>query len=344
MSLLAARLRAAVQAQRFEATPDALRGGAPLDAFPSIDLALCVFDRVDGSAPRAANLLFSREHPEGLEGEIGADFGALRNIAFVADLQDARGRSAAWLPGADWRALSFAPLAGQGARFVAPYPASLLKLMLATGLAAWAPDIDADWTHEGETRPLRAWQHAMLSLSCNRSTDALVACGHAQGWLDDERAGPHALHRLFARLGLPTLRLARSTPRGGWRNADGAGVGAIQMSAWDSLRLLWWLDPEAAPCPWSAEPRLQGAGLQALWAALADQQLQGLLRRPGYEHKTGNTENYAADAGRLRLPDGRRVLIALTSNLGARYAEGDPSGFPARLQRLGEAALLALEP
>ena len=79
----------------------------------------------------------------------------------------------------------------------------------------------------------------MLSLSCNRSTDALVAFGHAAGWLAAEAHQPHALHRLFERLGLRTLRLADTTPRGGWRNADGAGVGHLQMTAWDSLRLLF---------------------------------------------------------------------------------------------------------
>ncbi len=336
MTTLAERLRDAVQAQRFETLPDALRGGAPLDAYPSLDLALCCFD---GDRPQALNLLFSREHPQGLVGAIAPGHGALGNIGFVADLQDASGASAAWLPGADWQTLRFAPLAGCGTRFVAPYPASLLKLMIATGVAAWAPDIDAAWTHEGESRRLREWQHAMLSLSCNRSTDALVAFGHAAGWLAAEAHQPHALHRLFERLGLRTLRLADTTPRGGWRNADGAGVGHLQMTAWDSLRLLWWLDPEAPPCPWSAEPRLQGPGLKALWAALQDQRLHGWLRHPGFAHKTGNTENYASDAGRLRLGDGRLLFVAMTSSLGARYAQGDPSGFPLPLQQLGEALL-----
>jgi hypothetical protein len=53
-----------------------------------------------------------------------------------------------------------------------------------------------------------------------------------------------------------------------------------------------------------------------------------LLRHPGFAHKTGNTENYASDAGRLRLGDGRLLFVAMTSSLGARYAQGDPSGFP----------------
>jgi hypothetical protein len=88
MTTLAERLRDAVQAQRFETLPDALRGGAPLDAYPSLDLALCCFD---GDRPQALNLLFSREHPQGLVGAIAPGHGALGNIGFVADLQDGSG-------------------------------------------------------------------------------------------------------------------------------------------------------------------------------------------------------------------------------------------------------------
>jgi hypothetical protein len=120
MTTLAERLRDAVQAQRFETLPDALRGGAPLDAYPSLDLALCCFD---GDRPQALNLLFSREHPQGLVGAIAPGHGALGNIGFVADVQDGSGASVAWQPGADWQTLRFAPLAGRGTRFVAPYPA-----------------------------------------------------------------------------------------------------------------------------------------------------------------------------------------------------------------------------
>ena len=40
---LAQALLQAIRAQHFEATPDAMRGGAPIAQFPSIDLAVIVF-------------------------------------------------------------------------------------------------------------------------------------------------------------------------------------------------------------------------------------------------------------------------------------------------------------
>ena len=62
---LAEALRAAVLAQRFDTTPDRQRGGAPVEAFPSIDLAVMRFAG-GGRSALAANVLFSREFPQGL--------------------------------------------------------------------------------------------------------------------------------------------------------------------------------------------------------------------------------------------------------------------------------------
>ena len=57
-----------------------------------------------------------------------------------------------------------------------------------------------------------------------------------------------------------------------------------------------------------------------------------------FAHKTGNTDNYSADAGIVQgiAPARRHYLIALTSNLGRRYA---PPGAvaPWRLVALGAA-------
>lgn len=389
---LAQALRAAVRAQNFAATPDPLNGGRPLREPPSLDLAVIAFPR--GAAPVAANLLFSREHPGGLIAPLPPRCGAQSALGYVADVQDADGRSIAWLPGADWSAIDWRPLHGHGPRVVAPYPASLFKLMLAVGVAhgldcGWL-SLDERWGHAGDTRPVRAWLFDMLAVSCNRSTSALVALAHARGLLADERDGPHALHRLFAALDLPTLRLARTRPDGGWGNAAGAGVGQLQMTAWDTVRLLWWLDQQdpdrpAPPCPWLAPdaPRLQPAGREALLAGLRGQGLDIVLSsgslsglpgwRPGianatpaawrqadgslavgdyrfpagpapraeveYAHKIGNTENYAADAGIVRSlrAGGRHYLIALTSNLGQRYAPQPGCAGPWGLAALGAA-------
>lgn len=246
---LARALLTAVRAQRFERTEDSLQGGAPVRHFPSLDLAVVAF-RPD-APPVWADVLFSREHPQGLVAEIGADAGPLRNVRFEADQRDAAGSSIAWLPDADWSRLALPHLWGSGPhRFVAPYPASLVKLMVAIGVARAVDDGRAGWDepvrHGSGTRTLAQWAEAMMVLSDNDATSAVVARLHRAGAL----APTNQLHALFARYGLPTLRLADTRPDGGWRNIDGAGVGHLQMTAWDTARALWLLDADAPAAPW----------------------------------------------------------------------------------------------
>ena len=91
---LAQVLLSAVRAQHFEGTPDAMRGGAPLAQFPSLDLAVVAFPR--NAPPVFANVLFSREFPQGVVAKIGADAGSVRKIRFEADLRDEALNSIAW--------------------------------------------------------------------------------------------------------------------------------------------------------------------------------------------------------------------------------------------------------
>ena len=175
----------------------------------------------------------------------------------------------------------------------------------------------------------------MTARSDNDATSALVALLHARGAVAADE-----IHRLFASRGLTTLRFERTTPAGGWRNADGAGVGHIQMTAWDTVRLLWLLDPAAPPAPWlpRGTPPLLGASRAHVLACLRGQRLHHVLsshtlrRAPGwvdgipaevaFAHKTGSTENYASDAGIAQglAPRRRHYLVALISNLGSRHA------------------------
>ncbi len=279
---LAQGLLAAVRAQDFGATPDPMNGGLPIRHFPSLDLAVIAFPT--GSEPVAANVLFSREHPSGLVAPACAGFGAQAGIHYQADLQDLDGNSIAWRPEADWSKLPFRHLHGAGPRFVAPYPASLLKLVLAVGVARWVDlghgALDEPFAYEHELRPLRHCLFDMLAVSCNRATSALVAWGHQRGLLGPEsEQEPHALHEMMAELGLPTLRFANTQANGGWGNAAGAGVGQIQMTAWDSARLLWWLDASAPACPWlpSSAWRLQASSHAALMLGLEEQGLDIVL-------------------------------------------------------------------
>lgn len=329
----ASQLLQAVRAQHFETTADRWQGGAPVASMPSLDLAVVVFR--SGSAalrtPRAANVLFSREHPQGHVAHAAGGWGALDNLHFVADLRDAAGESLAWAPGADWSRLPFAPLAAgpaQGPRFVAPYPASLIKLVVAVGVALAVDAGRCTWPDALEP---------MIGLSDNDATDTCVALLHATGMVDTLN---HTLQRHW---GLPTLQLNRTTPAGGWRNAQGAGVGALHMTAWDTVRLLWLLDTNAPPAPWLAAdaPRLSRAACEHLRSVLARQQLDeilssgrlrgvpgwvpGLPDAPAFAHKTGTTDNYASDAGIVHTADAH-YAVALFTSLGRRYAAPDADG------------------
>lgn len=347
---LAQALRAAVLAQRFETTPDGLQGGAPLGWHPSIDLAVTLFPR-GGAAPVCANVLFSREHPEGLVARFDGG-GAVGNIGFHADVRDANGDSYAWLPGADWSRIAFPAWFGRGPRFVAPYPASLLKTMVAVGVARLVDQARSDWAlplaFDGQTRAVADWLFDMITVSSNEATSALVAHLHARGAIRREggREVHNELHELFAAAGLAGLMIANTQADGGWGNGAGSGVGQIQMTAWDALRLMWRLDADAPARP----PLVSEAGRAVIRRALDAQKLHEILSSeslralpgwvPGiparFAHKTGNTQNYSSDAGIVH--DGElHYLIAVTTSLGSRYAPHPDAATTWKLPALGAA-------
>ena len=344
---LAAALIQAVQARDFGSTPDAWRSGQAVDAFPSIDLAVVSFGIPGAPArpPLFANVLFSREHPQGRVAEINAQAGAVQNIRFDADQRDSTLESPAWLPGADWSRMRWTHLHGDGPhRFVAPYPASLLKLMVAVGVGLAVDAGKTAWPDELE---------AMIVVSDNDATDACVALLHRCGMVA-------RLNQRFQALGLHTLQLNGTTARGGWRNADGAGVGQIHMTAWDTVRLLWLLNADAPPAPWLPlhTTLLQPATCARLRAVLSRQQLDeilssgarrglpgwvpGLSDAPAFAHKTGTTINYASDAGIVRT-GGCHYLVAVLTSLGRRYAPHESCATTWKLPALGAAVHQIME-
>ena len=376
---LAQALLDAVRSQPWHLARDQRRAGAPFTHPPSLDLAVAAF--VPGQAPAWANVLFSRELPQGHVAHFAGQAGSVSSVTFQADIVDAQGVSVAWQPHSDWSGLRFPPLFGEGAvRFVAPYPASLIKLMVAVGVAmlvdARRAEWHAPWRHAGHTHSLAEWAEPMITLSSNEATDALVALLHARGLIrrqGDGDGGSHAdaevhneLHALFARQGLATLRLANTRADGGWRNTDGAGVGQLQMTAWDSLRLLWRLQDD--PAPWlapavpgrAADAQAVGADAPELLSRASRVRLMGWLAAqqrnevlsssslthvPGWQagiqgrfaHKTGTTETYASDAGRVELPGGGHFLIAVLSSLGSASAPHPDCAADGSLPRLGAA-------
>jgi len=280
---LAAALREALRASLAEARA--------FDPPPTLDLAVVAFPR--DADPVWANVLVTRGHVEGVVARIGADASAVQDIRYLVDPTDAQRRSVAWQPGADWTRLSgLQTLHGSGPfESIAPYPASLIKLMVLVGVGLLIDegqtDWDEAWTWGGRRRPVADWADGMITESRNDDTSALVALLHARGLINRDGRGQeqrNGLQEAFARLGLPTLRLAETRPDGGWLNRDGAGVGHLQMTAWDTVRLLWLLlpavMPDAPPPPWlprGQAPLLQAPTAQRLWRFLDEQALHEVL-------------------------------------------------------------------
>jgi len=283
-AVLAQALLGMVRSLQLGQVLDPQNDNKPLTHFPSIDLAVVAFPR--SGAPVWANVLFSRDFPEGLVADTSDKAEAVRNVCYLADQTDAQGNSVAWLPHSNWDAMVWTPLAGQGKhRFVAPYPASLIKLMVAIGVGcvvdAGAHRWDDRWPYGGMSKTIAAWTESMIVASNNDATSAMVALLHAGGWVQKHAVGEtNRLEQLFASLGLRTLRLHGTQPDGGWRNADGAGVGHLQMTAWDTARLLWLLADDVPSAPWleaSPKPLLSTDSRMRLWGWLADQGLHEIL-------------------------------------------------------------------
>lgn len=279
---LSAALREALRASLDEARA--------FDPPPTLDLAVVAFP--EHSPAVWANVLVTRGHHAGVVARIGDDASSVQDIQFLVDPTDAARRSLAWQPGADWTQIpGLKTLQGQGPfRSIAPYPASLIKLMVAVGVGLLVDQGRTGWSWpwswQGRSRPVLDWMHGMITESRNDDTSALVALLHAGGLIG--REGPietvNLLHEAFSSLGLHTLRLANTQADGGWLNRDGAGVGHLQMTAWDTARLLWVMLHDAghttcAP-PWlgSGSARLLSpASAQRLWNILDEQALHTVL-------------------------------------------------------------------
>jgi hypothetical protein len=131
------------------------------------------------------------------------------------------------------------------ADFTVPYPASVFKLLVAVRILELSDrgllDLSDRIGLGRRTRTVREWMADMITVSDDESTRALVKGLHEIG-------GEAALNALFAGLGLSALQMHDTSPETG-RNWQ---PGRIHMSAWDTARLLWLLDPDAPPPTWTA--------------------------------------------------------------------------------------------
>jgi hypothetical protein len=200
---------------------------------PNVDVAVLELD-AEGRVVAAANVLVSRDYPRGRAVRIDAETLGTKAVRFTRwDLErwdDQKGWSDAapeddLVPGR-----ARAPM-----RFMAPYPASLFKILIAYGVMRRVDrgelTLDTPYRFLRDTvdmgeRPVRGWLEPMIVESNNGATEALVKLLH-------ERGAMEALNAELAELGLGTLRVNGTSPVTGrsWQ------PGSIHMTALDTARL-----------------------------------------------------------------------------------------------------------
>ena len=256
-------------------------GGAPaLSQPPNIDLAVLAFD--DRQRLRAAaNVLLSRDHPEGLIVGLSDDLTS-RGVLWQRWDQQRWDGPKGWTtnPARDANDLLLPEQAGaDGTPFMSPYPASLFKLPVAYLVLE---QVDAGRLPLAAVRrPLRR----MITVSDNQATQELLR-------LLAETPGLEASNARLRQLGLETIQLGGIDPTtgGNWQ------LGQITMTALDSVKLLWLLhnrDPErvlwrnragqpvrSSLSPASRRRLLRQLGDQAFNEALSTSNF-GVMRRQG---------------------------------------------------------------
>jgi len=233
---------------------------------PNVDVAVIQLD-AKGRVVAYANVLLSRDYPEGVVVPVTMDEGACAVRFRRWDIDR-------W-NGGKFVAESNAPVSLKGwtnnppltdeddivpgradakYQFMAPYPASLFKLMVAFQtmrmMDAGLVSLDKPYAYTladkpDEVRPLREWLDPMITVSDNHATRALLQMLHKYGRME-------VLNSEFRELGLGTLQINGTRPEDGY----GWQVGGIHMTAFDTARLLLlvegpegelWKRPDGSP-------------------------------------------------------------------------------------------------
>jgi hypothetical protein len=223
----------AVREAGFDQVRDWRHKGERITHPPNVDVAVIELD-AEGRPVAVANVLLSRDYPKGRAVPIDARTLGTQSVRFTRWNLERWDGQQGWaeapavedlVPGREK-----APL-----RFMAPYPASLFKMLIAYGVMKLVDrgelTLDTpyrflrDTVDQGE-RPLRSWLEPMIVESDNGATEALVKLLH-------ERGAMEGMNAEYAALGLGTLQVNGTSPVTG-RNWQ---PGSIHMTALDTARL-----------------------------------------------------------------------------------------------------------
>ena len=228
-----------------------LHPAAPVAHTPNVDVAVIQLD-AEGRWVAAADVLLSRDYPDGQLVLLGRNSGAslVRFRRWDMERWDGGNFSEAgkqlsrkgWTNNPPLTAADDIVPGRTNApyQFMAAYPASLFKLMVAFHVMrmvdAGKLTLDTEYNFRtnltnGEPRRIRNWLEPMLTVSDNHATSALLKMMHDRNEIEP-------LNKEFRELGLGTLQINHTSP------SDGRGwsPGQIHMTAFDTARLLWVID------------------------------------------------------------------------------------------------------
>ncbi len=226
---LAAALREAVAEQRF--ADGLLDHGVPNWRTPIVDAAVIELDP-DGRVAAVANVLLSKDYPHGVVVPVGDDLG-------TGEVRWLRWNTGEWEAGSSGSVDVVPGRENASVSAMSPYPASVLKLMVAFGILrlvdrgvldlAETVSYQPAYTTSGCGGPgaarLDTWLDRMITASDNSATCVLVKKLHELGEVD-------RLNETFQKLGLHTLQMRNTNP------ATGGEWLGMSMSALDTARLL----------------------------------------------------------------------------------------------------------
>jgi hypothetical protein len=251
----------AVRAQAFDQVVDSgpVEGACPgsswcaspagtIPTAPNVDVAVIALDP-DGRPKAAADVLLSRDHPRGIGVPIDDDLGTVEvrwrrwnpdrwNGGTFSETDGSRATTVGWRDNPPFTGTDDIVPGRERApiEFMAPYPASTFKLLVAVHtLRVWDRgriDLDRSYRYappDGPSMTRTSWDllDRMITESDNDSARALLKQLHDLGEIDSLNAG-------LADLGLGTLQVNGTDPASGakW------GIGQITMTSLDTARLL----------------------------------------------------------------------------------------------------------
>ncbi|MEV0391219.1 serine hydrolase [Nonomuraea sp. NPDC050643] len=205
----------------------------PISQQPQIDLTVIELDRL-GRPVSSGTVLMSPQYPDGKIVPVDGDL-------HTTDVRWRQWDDAGWYANRGQGTIDVVP--GRESApidFMSPYPASVLKLMVAFGVLRLVDQgvigLDDTYAYEPTTvsalcgpasgGTVRDYLDASLTWSSNAATCAMVKLLHDRGAVD-------GLNRTFQDLGLETLQLKNTNPANGarWGNP-------VTMSSLDTAKLL----------------------------------------------------------------------------------------------------------